>query len=62
MKNRYTSSVVWASLLAQVLSILVILGVITPTQSDTINGVVVALLQALVVFGVLNNPTDQQHF
>ena len=62
MQNRFTSWVFWASIAAQLLSVLVILGAITPTQSDVINGVITALLQAFVAFGILNNPTDAQHF
>lgn len=62
MQSRFTSWVFWASIAAQVLSMLVILGAITPTQSDVINGVITALLQAFVAFGILNNPTDAGHF
>ncbi len=62
MQNRFHSFILWASLAAQMLSILVILGVITPTQSEMVNGVVTAILQAFVAFGVLNNPTDPEKF
>lgn len=61
-QNRWKSPVVWSSLVVQALSILVVLEVITPTQSETINGVIAAVLQALVVFGVLNSPTSKDSF
>lgn len=61
-QNRWKSPVVWSALVVQVLSILVVLEVITPTQSETINGVIAAVLQALVVFGVLNNPQAKDSF
>lgn len=61
-QNRFKSPVVWAALVAQILSILVLLDVIAPTQSETINAVVTAVLQMLVAFGVMNNPTTQDKF
>jgi uncharacterized membrane protein len=61
-QNRIKSPVLWASLIAQILSILVLLDVIVPTQSETINQVVAAVLQMLVAFGVLNSPTNADKF
>ncbi len=61
-QNRFTSPVFWAALAAQLLSIAVLLGWITLSQSDTINAIVAALLQGAVAFGILNNPTDPEHF
>ena len=61
-QNRIKSPVLWAALVAQILSILVLLDVIAPTQSETINAVVAAVLQMLVAFGVLNNPVAQDKF
>ena len=61
-QNRFKSPVVWGAVLAQILSILVLLEVINPTQSETINGVIVAVLQALVAFGALNDPTVSNKF
>ena len=61
-QNRFKSPVVWAAVVAQILSILVLLDVIAPTQSETINAVVAAVLQMLVAFGVLNNPVAQDKF
>jgi uncharacterized membrane protein len=62
MQNRFKSPVLWASLVAQILAILVLLDVIVPTQSETINAVVAAVLQMLVAFGVLNNPVTPDKF
>lgn len=61
-QNRLKSPVLWASLVAQILSILVLLEVIVPTQSETINAVVGSVLQMLVAFGVLNSPTSADRF
>ena len=57
-QNRYKSPVLWAALCAQLLSMLVLLGVIDTGMSDAIRAVVVALLELLTTFGVLNNPTN----
>lgn len=57
-QNRYQSAVLWGALAAQLLSMLVLLGVIDTGLSDAIEGVVASLLQLLVAFGVLNNPTN----
>ena len=58
-QNRFRSPVLWAALAAQLLSMLVVLGVIDTGLSEAIDGVVAALLQLLTAFGVLNNPTNQ---
>ena len=60
--ERIKSPVVLAAIAAQVLSILVMVGVIDTGMSEALNGLVVAVLEALTVFGVLNNPTDKEHF
>lgn len=57
-QNRYKSPVLWAALCAQLLSMLVLLGVIDTGLSEAIEGVVASLLQLLAAFGVLNNPTN----
>lgn len=58
-QNRFKSPVLWSSLAAQLLSILVLLGVIDTGLSEPINGVVGAVLQLLAAFGVVNNPTNK---
>ena len=47
---------------AQVLALLVTLGVIDTGLSESINAVITSLLQLLVTFGVLNNPTSKGTF
>lgn len=59
IQNRFKSPVLWSALAAQVLSMLMVLGVIDTGLGDVIEGVIAALLELLVAFGVLNNPTDK---
>lgn len=61
-QSRLKSPVVWTSVTAQLLSVLVLLGVFGTGMSDALNNLVAGLLQLLVVLGVLNNPTDSDHF
>lgn len=61
-QNRFLSPVVWAAAAAQVLALLVTLGVIDTGLSESINAVITSLLQLLVTFGVLNNPTSKGKF
>ncbi|MBQ8312607.1 MAG: holin [Clostridia bacterium] len=61
-QSRFSSPVLWSSLAAQVLVILVTLGVIDTGLSEAITAVVTSVLQLLVAFGVLNNPTSKSHF
>lgn len=64
MQNRWKSKVVWASVLATVLTLLGNLGLyekIGITQAP-IQQAVDAVLALLVALGILNNPTDQEHF
>jgi phi LC3 family holin len=61
-QNRFKSPVVWAAVVAQILTILIVLDVITVAQQETINQVVAAVLQLLIAFGVINNPTAQDKF
>ena len=61
-QNRFQSPVVWASIAAQMLSLLVVLGVIDTGLSDAVNAAVVSALEVLVAVGVLNNPTAGNSF
>lgn len=61
-QNRWKSKYLWAALLAQVLSILVLTGVIDTGLSGAIEGIIASVLQVLVAVGVLNNPTDAQNW
>lgn len=60
--KRILSPVTIAAIVSQLLSILIVLEVITPSESETINTLITALLELLVTFGVLNNPTDTKNF
>ena len=63
-QSRWKSKVVWASILATILTLLGNLGLyeaVGITQAP-LQHVVDAVLALLVAFGVLNNPTDSQHF
>lgn len=62
MQNRFKSVVVWASIVSLVLSILVQCGVLLPDQADGLKGAICGILDALVIFGVLNNPRDPVEF
>lgn len=61
-QNRFLSPVVWSTIAAQVLALLVTLGVIDTGLSEAIDAVIATVLQLLVVFGVLNNPTSKTNF
>lgn len=61
-QNRFKSPVVWAAVVAQILSILIIMNVINVAQQEAINQIVAGALQLLVVFGVLNDPTSPDRF
>jgi uncharacterized membrane protein len=63
-QNRFKSKVFWTALIAQLISIMGYLGLwekwgIMPGQVET---VVASVLQVLVLFGILNNPTDSENF
>ena len=61
-QNRFKSPVVWAALVAQILTVLIVLDVINIAQQESINQVVAAVLQLLIAFGVLNNPVTSDRF
>lgn len=61
-QNRLLSPVTLAAIAAQLLSILVLAGVINTGMSEAIEAVVVAVLELLTTFGVLNNPTNKKTF
>lgn len=56
-QNRFKSPVLWSSLTSQVLAMLIVLGVIDTGMSEAIKALVVALLEILGLFGIVNNPT-----
>lgn len=58
IQSRWQSKVLWAAIIAQVVAILVMTGVIDLQQGEFVNQVASAILQLLVLFGVVNNPTN----
>ena len=61
-QNRFKSVVTWAAIVSFILSMLVTTGVLLPDASASIQGAITGVLNMLVVFGVLNNPTDKTTF
>ncbi len=59
-QNRWKSPVLWASIVAQILGILLLTGVVDTGLSETINQIAAGIMQLLVLVGVLNNPTDRK--
>jgi Bacteriophage holin. len=57
-QERWRSKVLWAALSAQVLALLVTLGVIDMGLSERLTAVVTAVLEMLVAFGVINSPDN----
>ncbi|HWR22953.1 MAG TPA: phage holin [Feifaniaceae bacterium] len=61
-QNRWKSPVLWTSIVAQVLGILVMAGVVDTGLTETVNQIAAGVLQLLVLVGVLNNPTDKRNW
>jgi len=60
MQNRFRSWALWLSIAALVVYIVKeFWGV---DISDKVNGLLDVLLPVLVAFGIINNPTDKEHF
>lgn len=60
-QSRWRSKVLWAAILAQIVSILMMVGVIDVGMGEVINNVGGGVLQLLALFGIINNPTDSAH-
>jgi uncharacterized membrane protein len=63
-QNRWRSKVLWAAIIAQVISLLQLTGAFAALGIDAgqVGNVAAGFLQLLVVVGVLNNPTDAQNW
>ena len=63
-QSRWKSSILWASIIAQVIVIVQITGVLKDLGFDAgvVGNIVAAVLQLLVTAGVLNNPSDAVNF
>lgn len=62
MQNRLASKVVWLAVVAQVVGLLIVLGVIDTGMGEAVNAVAGSVCELLVLFGVLNNPTTPDNF
>lgn len=62
IKERLKSPVTLAAIVGQIVTILLMVGAINTGAGDTVNNVAAGMIQLLVLFGVLNNPTDGAAF
>ena len=63
-QNRWSSKVMWASIIAQIVALCQLTGVFQKIGIDAgyVGDVTASILQLLVIIGVLNNPTDSESF
>jgi len=63
-QNRFTSLPMWSAIVAQVFAILELTGAFKAMGIDmgVAGDVVASVLQLLVLFGILNNPTSKDSF
>lgn len=63
-QNRWQSPVLWAAVVAQVMTILQITGAFRAMGLDAgiVGDVAASLIQILILFGVLNDPTNKVGF
>lgn len=62
IKERIKSPVTLAAIVGQIVTILLMIGAINTGAGETVNNVTAGVIQLLVLFGVLNNPTDTANF
>ena len=62
IKERLKSPVTLAAIVGQIVTILLMVGAINTGAGDTVNNVAAGFIQLLVLFGVLNNPSDRTGF
>ena len=58
--NRFKSWAVWVSIAALV--VFCVKEFVGVDISETVDGLLNVLLPVLVAFGIVNNPTDREHF
>jgi len=61
-QNRFKSPILWIAILAQVTVVLQLTGLVTISEIELINGIATAVIQTLVLIGILNVPTDPKEF
>ena len=62
MQNRWKSKILWAAIIGQVVSILVLTGVIDLGIAQQIEQIGALSLQILTILGIVNNPTDGENW
>ena len=60
MQNRFRSWALWLSVAALVVDVIKMIWGLD--VSEQVNGFLDVLLPVLVAFGIVNNPTDREHF
>ena len=58
-QNRFLSPVFWTAAVAQMLTLLVYCGVIDMQVSEDIRNLFCIVLELMVTFGILNDPTNK---
>lgn len=61
-QSRWRSPVLWSTVASLVLGLLMQLGVIGDAENKHIMEIVGTILELAAVFGILNNPTNKEHF
>jgi uncharacterized membrane protein len=62
IQERYKSAVLWSAITAQIVTLLIALGVIDTGLGETVNLIVASVLQILVGIGIFNDPTSKNKF
>ena len=60
MQNRFKSWALWLSVAALIVYVIKMIWGLD--VSEQVNGFLDVLLPVLVAFGIVNNPTDREHF
>ena len=59
MKERFKSPVVWLAVLAQVC---ILVSLFVPEIANSVKVIGAAVIEILTLFGILNNPADNENF
>jgi len=61
-QSRFKSVVAWCAIVSQIFAILVLTKVLGPELAEGLKFAIVGIFEALVGFGILNNPTNKSGF